>query len=481
LSGFTEGPWWVTALAVVGVFALVSVVVSLFFSLGRRPGSLNISERPPVGSETFLRGLSGTLNAPLLKGGTTRLLNNGVEIFPAMLEAIRRAEKSVHFMAYIWQPGRASDAVLAALTERAKAGVEVRLMLDGMGGMKAPRAEIQALRDAGGKVQWFHQLKFGKLTSFYKRNHRRAIVVDGKIAFTGGAAVADEWLGDAESEEHWRDMMVEVRGCLANNLQSAFTQLWANTCGEILMGDDYYQPDDHTGSAERRGEDGDSGGRDGGSGGGDDDSDSGDGGSDSGAVDPNDRAPRDGEGEEISRHIHVISSPAEASHPLHIFFWTSFACARERIWLTSAYFAPDDDTRKILAERARAGVDVRLLLPNKLTDAPMVRLASHAYYGPLLEAGVRIFEFQPSMMHAKTLVVDGVWSIVGSANMDIRSKELNQEGVLGIADRGFGKQLEETFLNDLKKSNEIKLEEWKRRSLIARFNERLCLAFVEQY
>ena len=439
MSGPFAGPWWVTLFFVIGVVAVFSVIISLFFSLGRRPGHVSITERPPVGSDAFLRGLSGTLNAPLLQGGTTRLLNNGVEIFPAMLDAIRKAERSVHFMAYIWHPGKVSDAVLAALTERARAGVEVRLMLDGMGGWRSPRAEIRELVEAGGKVQWFHQFKLGKLTSFYKRNHRRAIVIDGRVAFTGGAAVADEWLGDAESEEHWRDMMVEVRGCLATNLQSAFTQLWANTCGEILIGDAYYPPD----------------------------------------VDEEDEA---GTGEEeISRHIHVTSSPAEASHPLRIFFWTTFACARERIWLTSAYFAPDAETRRILAERACEGVDVRLLLPNRNTDAPMVRLAAHAYYGDLLEAGVRIYEYQPTMIHAKTLVVDGVWSIVGSANLDIRSKELNQEIVLGIADTGFGKQLEETFEDDLLEAKEIRREDWRRRGLLSRAGERFCLMFVEQY
>jgi cardiolipin synthase len=428
-------PWWGTTFFAVGVLATLSIIVSMFFALGRRPNRFSVSARPPVDSQDFLMGLSGTLNAPFESGGSARLLNNGVEIFPAILEAIRGAERSVHFMAYIWEPGKASAAILGALTERARAGVEVRLMLDGMGGMKAPRQEIRDLIDAGGKVQWFHAFKLGKLTSFYKRNHRRAIVIDGRVAFTGGAAVADVWLGDAQDEKHWRDMMVEVRGCLAVNLQSAFTQLWANTCGEILIGDAYY-PDD---------------------------------------------PPEEKRGRETLKHINVLSSPAEASHPLRIFYWTSFACARERIWLTSPYFVPDENTREVIADRARAGVDVRLLVPNTHTDARMVRWASHAYYGEMLEAGVRIYEYQTTMIHAKTLVVDGRWSIMGSANMDIRSKELNQESVIGLLDRDLGRQLEETFLDDLKESKEIRLEEWKRRSIVNRPLERFCLLFAEQY
>ncbi|HEU4457084.1 MAG TPA: phospholipase D-like domain-containing protein, partial [Longimicrobium sp.] len=382
MSEFVSWPWWVTLFGVIGVAATVSVIVSLFFALGRRPRRFKIYVRPEVGSEPFLQGISGMVNAPLQEGGTARLLNNGVEIFPALLDALRGAERSINFMTYIWEPGKASDAILDVLEERARAGVHVRVMLDAMGAWGAPKERFERLEAAGGRVRWFQALRLGKLTGFYKRNHRRAIVVDGKVGFTGGASVADKWLGDAENEEHWRDIMVEMRGCLAANLQSAFIQLWTNTTGEVLIGDDFFPPAD--------------------------------------------QQERDEPSLSVTRHVNVISSPAQASHPLRMFFWTSFACARKSIYLTSAYFAPDDETRKVLAERARAGLDVRLLLPNSHTDAKVVRWAGHAYYRELLEAGVRIYEYQTTMIHSKTVVVDGTWSIVGSANMDIRSKELNQ-------------------------------------------------------
>ncbi|MBD0321192.1 MAG: hypothetical protein ICV87_12705 [Gemmatimonadetes bacterium] len=428
-------PAWVGALAVAGGAATVTVVSKLFLALGRRPTRFRIDDAPEVGSESFLLGLAGTMNAPLQRGGTARLLNNGVEIFPAMLEAIAGAERSINFMCYIWEPGRVSDRMFDALIARQRAGVKVRLMLDAFGAVTVPRDRLQELIDAGGSFQWFHAVEFGKLTSFYKRNHRRAIIVDGRIAFTGGAAVADKWLGDAEDEEHWRDVMVEVRGSLAANLQSAFTQLWADTCGEVLLGEDFY---------------------------------------------PSDPGPADGEGEELTSHINVISSPAEASHPLRLFFCITFTCARRRIWLTSPYFAPDRATRRILCDRARAGVDVRLLLPSRLTDAPVVRWAGHAYYREMLEAGVRIYEYQRTMIHSKTLVVDGSWSVVGSANMDIRSKELNQESVIGILDRGFGEQLESTFLDDLRESKEITRDYWHRRGPFPRFRAAFWETFAEQ-
>lgn len=427
--------WLVVGLALVGALAVSSAILTLFFTFGRRPGRFTITERPSVGDEDFLVGVAGTMNAPLQSGGEAVLLNNGVEIFPAILRAIREAEHNVNFMCYIWEDGRASDRVFDALLERQRAGVQVRLMIDAFGGLNAPRRRIRELQAAGGKFSWYHALRFGKVTSFYKRNHRRAIVVDGRVGFTGGAAVADQWLGDAHDGDHWRDQMVEVRGCLAHNLQSAFTQLWANATGEVLMGENFY---------------------------------------------PVASLKPQGGGDALTRHVHLASSPSQSSHPLRVFMWISLACARERIYLATPYFAPDTSTRRILMERARAGVDVRLLLPGKLTDAAIVRWAGHAFYQSLMEAGVRIYEYQPTMMHSKSLVVDGLWSIHGSANMDVRSKELNQESVIGILDERFGHQVETTFLADLDEAREITLEEWRRRGPLFHLRARFWMMFAEQ-
>lgn len=436
MSGLALPGWLLGTLAVIGGLAVGSAILTLFFTFGRRPERVSMTGRPEVGSDAFLRSVAGTMNAPLLRGGRATLLDNGVEIFPAMLRALREAEHSINFMCYIWEDGRASEQIFQVLLERQRAGVQVRLMIDAVGGIKAPRERIRELRDAGGRFAWYHALRFGKLTSFYKRNHRRAIIVDGRVGFTGGAAVADMWLGDAEDEEHWRDQMVEVRGCLASNLQSAFTQIWANATGEVLAGEAFYPhlPEDETGP-----------------------------------------------GEEITRHVHVVSSPAQASHPLRILFWMSIACARERVYLRTPYFAPDASVRRILMERACAGVDVRLLLPGARTDAPFVRWAGHSYYRELLEAGVRLFEYQPTMMHAKSLTVDRHWSVVGSANMDIRSKELNQESVIALLDRGFAGQLDDTFTADLSDCREITLAEIRSRGPFFHLRARFWCMFAEQF
>ena len=428
-------PWWVLVPWILGLLTGTGVLVTLFTSFGRRPRRISATECPPVGSEDFVRAIAHTVNGQFVSGGTAELLNNGVRFFPAMFEAIRGAKQSINFVAYIWKPGKVSDDMFAALTERARAGVQVRVLLDGMGGIRAPKEGIAALRAAGGKVERFRALRFGKITRFYKRMHRRAIVIDGAVGFTGGAAVGDNWLGDAEQPEHWRDCMVRVTGPFAASLQGAFASPWAHSCGEILVGPRYYP--DHEGR-------------------------------------------RTGD-ESVTRHVSLVSSPSGDEHPLRVFFLFSFLAARERLYVASSYFVPDRQLREAAMGKAKEGVDVRILIPGEHTDAKPIRQASHSYYDELLEAGVRIFEYQPTMFHMKSLVVDGKWSVVGSANMDIRSKELNQENVLGILDDGFARQVEETFLADLKKSEEIRLVEWRRRGPFARLKERTAVIFAEQY
>jgi cardiolipin synthase A/B len=433
---FRELPWWVIGPWLLGILTASGVIFTLFSSVGRRPRRMSATQCPPVESEEFVRAVGNTVNSLFVAGGTAELLNNGVRFFPAMFEAIAGAKQSINFLAYIWKPGKVSDEMFAALTERARAGVEVRVLLDGMGGIRAPTDGIAALRAAGGKVERFRALRFGKITRFYKRMHRRAIVIDGVVGFTGGAAVGDQWLGDAEKPEHWRDCMVRVTGPLATSLQSAFAAPWANSCGEILVGPRFYP--DHGANVVK-------------------------------ADEP------------VTRHVSLVSSPSGDEHPLRVFFLLSFLAARERLYIASSYFVPDEQMREAAMDRAKEGVDVRILIPNEHTDAKPIRQASHSYYDALLSAGVRIFEYQPTMFHMKTLVVDGRWSVVGSANMDIRSKELNQENVLGILDGGFARQVEESFLADLKRATEIRLADWRRRGVGARLKERAAALFAEQY
>jgi cardiolipin synthase A/B len=426
-------PWWLVTLAAIGGLAVAAVIVSLFFALGRRPQRMWTEEIGAVDSPDFLRPVAALLNAPMRRGGTATLLNNGDVYFADILAAIRAAEHTVHFMVYIWEPGEISDQFFDALCERAAAGVQVRLLLDGLGGIRTPDDGLDRLRTAGGRVGVFRPMRFGKLLRFHKRNHRRAIVLDGRIAYTGGAAVGDKWKGDARNPEEWRDTMVRVDGCLAHNLQSAFGELWAFCTGEVLTGDDVFPPD------------------------------------------------IDDDAASSVQSCGIISSPSSEEHPLRLFYFLTFLAARERLWITTPYFVPDKHTRQVVKRRAQAGVDVRILMPNEHTDAKPIRRASHSYYQELLNAGVRIYEYQPTMMHSKHVVVDGKWSVVGSANMDIRSKELNEENVLGILDHSLAQQLEETFLADLERSREIDRVQWQKRGTSARIIERIAVLFAEQY
>ena len=429
---FDAHPWWMLVFFTIGVLATLTAIVSLFWSLGRRPQRMWAEEIGPVDSSDFLRPVATLLNVPQRRGGRVRLINNGDAWLNAMFEDFDNAQHSINFMAYIWEPGRMNDVVFNKLIERCNAGIEVRVLLDGLGCMRCPDEDQERLRQAGGKIGTFRPLHFGKLTRFHKRNHRRAIVIDGRVGYTGGMAVGDKWLGDARNEEEWRDSMTRVTGCLAENLQSAFGELWAYCTGELLTGEKHF---------------------------------------------PEELA----DGDCDIKSFGIVSSPSAEEHPLRLFFFLAFLAARERLWITTPYFVPDTHTRGVVKRRARAGVDVRILMPDHHTDAKPIRRTSHAYYQELMDAGVKIYEYRDTMIHAKQVVIDSKFSIVGSANMDIRSKELNEENVLGLLDGEFAESLEQAFLADLERATQIDPEQWRRRGIGARIIERVARMFAEQY
>jgi cardiolipin synthase len=431
LGWLGEPSWLLIPFVVIGVIAALYWIITLFSAVGRRPDRMWTEEIGAVDSPDFMRPVAALLSVPIRKGGTVELLNNGDAWLSRLLPDMRAAQQSITFSAYMWHPGRLSDAIFEVLEEKARQGLQARVLLDGLGGMKCPAESVDRLRAAGGRVDRFRPLKFGKVFRFHRRNHRRAIVIDGRIGYTGGMAVVDHWLGDARNPDEWRDTMVRVTGCIAESVQSAFAELWAYVTGEVMTGE---------------------------------------------AVFPEDF----GEPSDI-RSMGVVSSPASEQAPLRLLFFLSLLAARERLWINTPYFVPDKHTRRVIAGRARAGVDVRLMVPNRHNDIPAVRRASHGYYQRLLDAGVRIFEYQPTMIHSKHVVVDGKWSIVGSANLDIRSKELNQENVIGILDPGLAGQIEQAFLRDQEQCVEFTSAEWRKRGLAQRVLERTAGFFTEQY
>jgi cardiolipin synthase len=430
LLGFgSDLPWWAWTLMVIGVIAIIGVIGALFLPDWPSDDFTMGFEADP-GSEKFVEWTSCYLNSPIFQGGEATILQNGDAFYPAMLEAIRKAQDSVNFEVYIFEPDEIGRQFIDAFKDRARAGVEVRLLLDGFGGIKMKKRYRDELREAGVTVARFRPFGLRSLVRFYKRTHRRAIVIDGRIGFTGGAAVSKKWKGDVSNPHEWRDSMTRVTGPMVAGIQSAFATNWVYCCGEVIAGPRFFP-------AFERGP-GPCG-------------------------------------------LSVVSSPSDAMQPIRLLFWISFINAKRRLWICNSYFIPDDRLRRAAIERAKSGVDVRVLVPGNHTDAVPVQAAGRSYYEELLSAGVRIFEFQPAMMHAKTTVVDGAWSIVGSANLDERSMELNEENVLGIADKDFAQSIERGVTADFARSREILLEEWRKRSILHRCMERIGKVLIEQY
>jgi cardiolipin synthase A/B len=422
-------PWWGWALMIMGVIALVGVNGALFLPDWPNPDfSIGFDAEP--GSDEFSGGVATFLNEPLFQGGKAALLQNGDAFYPAMLQAVREARDTINFETYIFEPDEIGQQFIDAFKERATAGVEVRLLVDGFGGMKLKRRYRDDLKRAGVMVHRFRPLGLRNLVRIYRRAHRRAIVMDGKVGFTGGAAVSKKWKGNVTNKHEWRDSMTQVTGPLVAGIQSAFAENWVYCTGEVLAGPRFFPP------LER--------------------------------------------GPGICG-ISVVSSPSDSLQPIRLLFWLTFSNARKRLWICNSYFIPDRRLRDAVVDRARHGVDVRILVPGNHTDAVPVQAAGQSYYEELLAAGVRIFEFEPAMMHAKTAVVDSAWSIVGSANMDERSMELNEENVLGIADREFARSIEEGLSADYTRSREITLERWRQRSIVRKALERLAKSLIEQY
>lgn len=422
--------WWSVVIAIAALWVLAYVLVTLFASWGKRAHEWSQTADAAAGSPEFLAALSALTDVSVDKGHSVELLENGDEIFPSMFAAMRAAKHHIHVMTFIWSDGALSDELLAILTKKVREGVEVRVFLDSLGGIRAPEDKLIALEAAGGQVAWFRKFEFGKLSRYHRRNHRRSIVIDGAVAFTGGVSIADEWLGNAEVPAHWRDIMVRVEGVMALRLQAAFVQMWSSATGEILLGKAYYPS--HSGR---------------------------------GTV----------------PFLSIASAPTEDIHPIRALFWMSFKGAERRIIIENPYFVPDHHIRAVLKEKARAGVDIRVLVPNEYMDVPPVLWAGRYYYQDLLAAGVRIFEFQPTMLHSKFMVVDDAWSVVGSANMDVRSKELNEENVLAIVDEKLAANLTAAFGRDVLQAKEINPQAWQQRGWWWRCKEAMAALFAEQF
>jgi cardiolipin synthase len=415
------------------VVVLVSVAAGYVFAITVAESSApkqTVYELPhgfTVSDPTFL---PSALPGPTMTAGNRlELLENGDAVFPAMLAAISSARKTVNFEAYIFWSGEVGTRFRDALAERAAHGVAVRVLLDAVGspGRLLKASDVDALIRAGCHVKFFHSKKPWMAWVVNHRNHRRVLVVDGTVGFTGGMGFADQWRGDADSPGHWRDTQVRVEGPAVRGLQRAFQENWSEVTGEPLVGDEFFPALPQAGSS-------------------------------SAAV--------------------VPSSPLAAMSGAGRVYAISLAAAAKEIWIANSYFLPDEATAALLIAAAKRGVDVEVIVPaDEQNDVPATKAGGRSSFGPLLAGGVKIFEYQPTMFHLKTMVVDGIFSTVGSANFDDRSFHLNEEVNLFVYDSAFAGLMRERYRRDQSRCRPYTTAMWKARSLKKRVTEWLVRPF----
>ncbi len=398
-------------------------------SLRAHAAPLNVAE--PLFREHFRLHT----NTAVRGGNRLTLLANGDETFGTLLDAVRSARELVTWQVFWFRPGALADAVADALADRARAGVRVFVLLDAFGARGLGEAYVARLRAAGVEVAVFRPLRWNTLWKVQQRAHTRAVVVDGQVGFTGGFGIDDRWRGGGRRPGEWRDTNVRAEGPVVDQLQAAFAGAWAEATGELLVGDGLFSLEPDADAA--RGDD--------------------------------DAAGRD----DVEAGV-LYAAPSLGSTNAERMLFLSIAAARERLYIANAYFVPSRNLRRLLCEAAAAGVDVRVLTPGRNTDRPSAYHAARSHYEALLAGGVRLYEYEPTMMHAKTLVADGVWSCVGSVNFDNRSMMLNDEVAVVVRSATFGARLERLFVDDLAYATEVQLDAVRRRPRSDRVRESLA-------
>jgi cardiolipin synthase A/B len=399
----------VSALALVGLLNLTrGTPVKAVVAIGDGNGP------PAVTDSLFPRSMELYAGFQLSSGNAVRQVNNG-DVYTSLWRDLRAAQRTITVQMYYSQPGAVADTMAAVLRERARAGVRVLLVLDAFGSQNLKEEWADSLRAAGVEIGLLRQLHWYSLHNASDRSHVRVVVVDGKVGYTGGFGLADYWLGDGKSKNQWRDSNVRFEGPAVMALQAAFAAAWAECTGELISGDIFFPRASFT--------------------------------PDQGGV--------------VAGVF--FASPTTGSTPAERFIALSIASARKTLYVANSYFVPDDDFRKLLVRARQRGVDVRILTVSDETDVKTTLWAGRGRYEQLLQAGIRIYEYQPTMMHSKTFIVDGVWGSIGSMNFDNRSLAFNNESNFVFLDHDFGAELDATFMDDLTRSKEITLAEFRRR------------------
>ena len=402
--------------------ALIVALLYVNLSAGERRVSQEIEHLYPVGDPQFYQAMGMLLGPDIVAGNRVQALNNGDEIFPSMLAAIRGARGTILFETFIYWSGEIGDAFAQALSERARAGVKVHVLLDWLGSIKVEERLVEEMKRAGVEVYRFHPLRWYNLGRINNRTHRKLLIVDGRVGFTGGVGIAPSWTGHAQDAGHWRDSHFRVEGPVVAQMQSVMLANWSKASGRILHGEAYFPPLQPAGSLS-------------------------------------------------AQMFH--SSPNGGSESMQLMVLIAITAAVKTIDIASAYFVPDEMARIALVAALQRGVRVRVITPGQKIDTQVVRHASRALWGELLEAGLQMHVYQPTMYHCKVVIVDGLLASVGSTNFDPRSFHLNDEANLNVYDTGFAAQLTRIFEQDLERCTPCTLAQWRARPLHEKLRERV--------
>jgi cardiolipin synthase A/B len=420
---------FVLTIAITLILTLASVLIALNFTSGEKNVERKLTRLYQTQDPQFHRAMGSLLGPGILGGNHVQELLNGDQIFPAMLGAIRAAKHTITFETYIYWAGDIGREFADALAERAKAGVKVHVLLDWVGSAKIDDALLQKMQAAGVDVRKFHKPAWYNLARLNDRTHRKILVLDGKTGFTGGVGIAPKWTGSGQDPEHWRDSHFLIKGPAVAQMQAVFMDNWLKVTGDVMHGDAYFPALVPVGKSEAQ---------------------------------------------------VFSSSPSGGSESMQLMYHLSITAAERSIDLSSAYFVPDDLTSKALIQALARGVKIRVITPGEIIDTDTVRAASRGRWGPLLQAGAEIYEYQPTMYHCKVMIVDSLLVSVGSTNFDNRSFRLNDEANLNIFDTTFASRQTQVFEEDLRRSKRVTFEAWSNRPWQEKLKERLASVLETQ-
>lgn len=412
------------------LLAMLAISWGVFYFFSRKPIRKLMTVEYSVADPVFRRSMNGLIGRPFVEGNRIETLVNGTNIFPAMLDAIRSAKATVTFETYIWSDGKICEEFKKALSEQARAGVKVKVVVDGMGSYKLPQSDIEELRDAGAEVYKFNRRKWYSVNfQVNHRTHRKILVIDGRIGFIGGSCVHDAWLGNAETEDQWRDTHFKIEGPAVTQLQGIFADNWRQTTGEVLEGKDFFPEQIAVGDLPVQS---------------------------------------------------YMSGPKDNQESIRLAFLYAMSAAKKNIRIAHAYFLPDDLLMETLLNARKRGVEIEIIVPGKL-DSKLVKAASRANWQKLMEAGVKFYRYGPAMYHVKEIIVDDVLVIAGSANFDNRSFRINDEANFNVLDREFAAREIAIFEQDKKQCRQLIAADLAKRSIFSKTADYFAGVFSPQF